>query len=95
MVINCENKIVIPGLINCHTHIGMHKQRGLSDDKSLHEWLEDVIAEEKKQTHEEMVYFADLAVKEMLSTGTTCFNEMYGLLHPVIEGVKRNHIRSI
>jgi hypothetical protein len=42
-----------------------------------------------------MVYFADLACKEMISTGTTCFNEMYGKLLPVIEGVLKNKIRSI
>ena len=93
--IDCSQKIIMPGLINCHTHIGMHKLRGYSDDKQLHKWLDEIIAEEKKLTEEEIKEYAKLAAKEMISSGTTTFNEMYGHIKSIISGISNTGIRAI
>ncbi len=46
--IHCSNKIIIPGLINTHTHVGMQSLRGICDDEELHEWLKKIVAAEKQ-----------------------------------------------
>jgi 5-methylthioadenosine/S-adenosylhomocysteine deaminase len=71
--------VLIPGLINAHTHAAMSLLRGLSDDIPLMRWLnEHIWPAEKRWVGEEFV--ADgtrLAVAEMLRGGVTCFNDMY------------------
>lgn len=93
--IDCSNKIVMPGLINLHTHIGMHSLRGICDDEELPLWLEKVVAAEKKFTSKQIQQNAEHACKEMLLSGTTTFVEMYTPIDPVIAGVKRYSIRAI
>ena len=70
---------LIPGLINAHTHAAMSLFRGIADDLPLMEWLEDHIwpAEAKWVNPEFMRDGTQLAVAEMLMSGTTCFNDMY------------------
>jgi 5-methylthioadenosine/S-adenosylhomocysteine deaminase len=71
--------ILIPGLINAHTHSPMNLMRGLADDIPLMQWLEEHIwPTERKLVNED--YVADgsrLAMAEMLRSGTTTFNDMY------------------
>jgi 5-methylthioadenosine/S-adenosylhomocysteine deaminase len=71
--------LLIPGLVNAHTHVAMTLFRGLADDLPLMTWLhEHIWPAEKRWVHEEFV--ADgtrLAVAEMVRGGTTCFNDMY------------------
>jgi 5-methylthioadenosine/S-adenosylhomocysteine deaminase len=71
--------LLIPGLINAHTHAAMSLLRGLADDLPLHEWLNDHIwPAESRWINEEFVHDgAQLAMAEMLRGGTTCFNDMY------------------
>ena len=71
--------IVIPGLVNLHTHAAMNLLRGLADDLPLMEWLEKHIwPAEAKHVSEQFVYDGTLiACAEMLRGGTTCFNDMY------------------
>lgn len=70
--------IVIPGLINTHTHAGMTLFRGLADDLPLMEWLNDHIFPAEALLNEEFVYAGSLlACLEMLKSGTTCFCDMY------------------
>ncbi len=70
---------LIPGLINCHTHAAMTLLRGIADDLPLMEWLENHIWPlEKKWMNADFVKVGtDLAIAEMLRSGTTCFNDMY------------------
>lgn len=74
-----EDHVLIPGLINCHTHAGMSLMRGLADDVALMPWLEQHIwPAEHAVVSERYVQDATLlACAEMLSGGITCFNEMY------------------
>jgi 5-methylthioadenosine/S-adenosylhomocysteine deaminase len=73
------NHALIPGLINAHTHAPMNLMRGLADDLPLKEWLEQHIwPAEAKWVSEHFVHDStQLAVAEMLRSGTTCFNDMY------------------
>ena len=70
---------LIPGLINAHTHAAMSLFRGIADDLPLMEWLEGHIwpAEAKWINPDFMRDGTQLAIAEMLLSGTTCFNDMY------------------
>jgi 5-methylthioadenosine/S-adenosylhomocysteine deaminase len=70
---------LIPGLINAHTHAAMSLFRGLSDDIALMDWLNNHIwpAESKWVSEDFVQCGTELAVAEMLRSGTTCFNDMY------------------
>ena len=70
---------LIPGLINTHTHAAMSLLRGLADDLPLMEWLEQHIwPAEQQWISEQFVHDgSQLAIAEMLRSGTTCFNDMY------------------
>lgn len=70
---------LIPGLINAHTHAAMSLFRGIADDVPLMDWLNNHIwpAEAKWVGHEFMRDGTELAIAEMLLSGTTCFNDMY------------------
>ncbi len=77
-VVDCSDKIIIPGLINSHTHAAMNLLRGVSDDKNLQEWLNEDIWPREAKINGELCYQGTLlATAEMLLTGTTCFNDMY------------------
>ena len=70
---------LMPGLINSHTHAAMNLFRGLADDLSLMDWLENHIwPAEAKHVNEAFVHTGtELAIAEMIRSGTTCFNDMY------------------
>jgi 5-methylthioadenosine/S-adenosylhomocysteine deaminase len=78
--------VLIPGLINCHTHAAMSLLRGYADDLSLMDWLHKRIwPAEKTWVREKFVEDGTrLAVAEMLLGGVTCFNDMY--FYPNIAG---------
>lgn len=78
-VVCLENHVLMPGLINCHTHAAMSLMRGLADDIALMPWLEQHIwPAEQAVVSERYVQDASLlACAEMLSGGITCFNDMY------------------
>ena len=71
--------VLIPGLINLHTHAAMALLRGLADGLPLMEWLNDHIwpAEIKHVNEDFVLDGTSLACVEMLRGGTTCFNDMY------------------
>ncbi len=74
-----DDQVLIPGLINAHTHAGMNLFRGLADDLPLMEWLNAHIwpAEQRWISEQFVRDGARHAVAEMLLSGTTCFNDMY------------------
>lgn len=80
--VQLKNHIVIPGLINLHTHTAMTLLRGLADDLPLMEWLQKHIwpAETKHATPQFVYDGTLLACSEMIRGGITCFNDMY--FHP-------------
>jgi 5-methylthioadenosine/S-adenosylhomocysteine deaminase len=74
-----DGQVLIPGLINTHGHAAMALFRGIADDLPLHTWLEQHIWPlEARFVSEEFVYQGtQLAIAEMIRSGTTCFADMY------------------
>lgn len=74
-----DNHVLIPGLVNLHTHAAMTLLRGLADDLPLMDWLKNHIwpAEEKYVSAQFVRDGTLLACAEMLRGGITCFNDMY------------------
>jgi 5-methylthioadenosine/S-adenosylhomocysteine deaminase len=77
--IDAKGKLIIPGLINGHTHIPMVLLRGLIDDVTLDDWLRKYIfpAEAKNVTEDFVRWGSRLALAEMIRGGTTTFADMY------------------
>lgn len=75
--IDLSGHILMPGLVNGHTHSAMTLMRGYSDDKDLHSWLQDVQSLEAHMTWEAVAAGLRLALVEMIRTGTTAFADMY------------------
>ncbi|KAJ5721683.1 uncharacterized protein N7483_009617 [Penicillium malachiteum] len=72
--IDCQGKIIIPGLINTHAHLVQSLLRGLAEDLPLHNWLCDTIWPLEAVFESDDGYnAARLTMAEMLKTGTTCF----------------------
>ena len=74
-----DRHLLIPGLVNAQTHAAMSLLRGLADDLPLNDWLNNHIwPAESRWVNEEFVHDGtQLAIAEMLRSGTTCFNDMY------------------
>ncbi|MDX1597895.1 MAG: TRZ/ATZ family hydrolase [Marinobacter sp.] len=77
--IDLDNHVVLPGLINMHGHAAMSLFRGMADDLPLMTWLNDHIwpAEGAFISEEFIADGTQLAMAEMLRTGTTTFSDMY------------------
>ncbi|MFQ6051254.1 MAG: amidohydrolase family protein [Candidatus Hydrothermarchaeota archaeon] len=90
-----ENKIVMPGLINTHTHLSMTLLRGIADDMPLMDWLQrEIWPREAKLTGKHCYHGALLGCLEMLKSGTTCFADMYFFMDDVAKAVKESGIRA-
>jgi 5-methylthioadenosine/S-adenosylhomocysteine deaminase len=77
-IIDARGGIILPGLINTHTHAAMTLFRGLADDLPLMSWLNDhIFPAEAKLNHEMVRVGTALACAEMILSGTTCFCDMY------------------
>ncbi len=95
-VINGTDKLVIPGLINCHTHSYMSFMRNVADDLSFMDWLFGTIDPiEQQMTDEDTYWGANLAIIEMMKSGTTCFNDMQMNIHQTTRAVKESGMRAV
>ena len=96
-----SNKLLMPGLINTHCHAAMVMLRGLGSDLPLQEWLfEKMMPVEDRFTAESIRAASELALLEMISTGTTSFCDMYFInestVLPCLEsGIKANICRPM
>jgi 5-methylthioadenosine/S-adenosylhomocysteine deaminase len=88
--------VIMPGLINAHTHASMTLFRGLADDLELMTWLNDYIFPAEKKLNREMVFWgAMLAAAEMIASGTTCFCDMYIFEDRVAQAAADCGIRAV
>ncbi len=95
-VINGEGKVLIPGLINTHTHLSMTLMRGLADDMPLNTWLNNYIWPAEVNLNGEHCYAgALLACAEMIKSGTTTLNDMYFFVDDVAKAVDESGMRGI
>ncbi len=93
---NYLEHVIMPGIINSHTHIGMNFFRGLGSDLSLMDWLHNhMFPAEKKWLSQEFVYDASLfAIAEMIRSGTTCFNDMFYFLSATADAAIHAGVRA-
>lgn len=95
-VIEGTNYLVMPGLINTHTHAGMTLLRSYADDLPLMEWLETKIwPMEDRLTGDDMYWGTMLAITEMIKSGTTTFTDMYFYMDRVAQAVQESGIRAV
>ncbi len=95
-VIDGKDRLVIPGLINCHTHSYMAFMRNVADDLSFMDWLFGTIDPiEQQMTDEDTYWGACLAIIEMMKSGTTCFNDMQMNIHQTTRAVKESGMRAV
>ncbi len=94
--INGEKKVVIPGLINMHTHAAMTLMRGIGEDMSLMDWLENTIWPVERKLDDELVYWGTkLACLEMIKSGTTTFNDQYWRIPFSVKAIEEMGLRSV
>lgn len=95
-VIDGKDRLVIPGLINCHTHSYMAFMRNVADDLAFTDWLFGTISPiEDAMTDEDAYWGANLAILEMMKSGTTCFNDMQMNIHQTTRAVKESGMRAV
>lgn len=96
LCLDLDQHVLIPGLINAHTHASMTLLRGLADDLPLMTWLQDHIwPVEARWVGPDFVNDgAQLAMAEMLRGGTTCFNDMYMFPEVVAAAARACGIRA-
>lgn len=95
-VISGENKLVIPGFVNAHTHLAMILFRGYADDIPLQRWLEEEIwPAERKLTKEDVYWASLLGIAEMIRSGTTTFADMYFYMDSVAKAVEESGMRAM
>ncbi len=88
--------LVIPGLINAHTHSYMAPLRNIADDMPFMDWLfKGVQPVEDRMTGENAYYGAMLAIIEMIMCGTTTFNDMQMHIHQTTKAVKESGMRAV
>lgn len=95
--INATGKVIIPGLINTHTHIPMTLFRGISDDLDLQDWLTKFIfPAEAKNVDEQFVRAGTrLGLAEMIRGGTTTYCDMYYFEDAIADETKKAGVRGV
>jgi len=94
-VIDAKGSVVMPGLVNTHTHAAMTLFRGYADDLQLAEWLEKHIWPAESQLRAEDVYRGSLlACLEMIRSGTTSFADMYFFMDETAKAVESSGLRA-
>jgi 5-methylthioadenosine/S-adenosylhomocysteine deaminase len=94
-VIDAKGSVVMPGLVNTHTHAAMTLFRGYADDLQLAEWLENHIWPAEAQLRAEDVYKGSLlACLEMIRSGTTSFADMYFFMDETAKAVEASGLRA-
>lgn len=93
--IDGAHSIAMPGLINTHNHAGMTLLRSFADDMELMPWLtEKIWPAEAKMTDEHIYWGSQLAIAEMIASGTTTFADMYSSMNHVAQAVAETGIRA-
>lgn len=93
-IINADNKVVIPGLINAHAHVPMSIFRETLDGYNLQDWLSKKIWPlEDKLTQEDIYYASYLTYLEMIKSGVTTINDMYFMTDEIISSALDSGIR--
>ena len=94
-IIDGKDHIAVPGMVNAHTHAAMTLLRSYADDMLLMDWLQNKIwPAEANLTDDDVYWGTQLAIVEMLKSGTTTFADMYFFMDKVAEAVAETGIRA-
>jgi 5-methylthioadenosine/S-adenosylhomocysteine deaminase len=94
--LDATDALVMPGLVNAHTHVAMTLLRGYADDKPLDAWLqEDIWPVEAELTADDIQAGAELGLVEMIRSGTTAFSDMYFHVDRIADAVDRAGLRAV
>ena len=93
-VIDAKDCVVLPGLVNAHTHVSMTLFRGFADNLQHREWTAKIQQAEMKLTPPDVRTGAYLGVLEMIKSGTTAFADMYFHMDEVAEVVRETGVRA-
>lgn len=94
-IIDGTGKIVMPGLVNAHTHVAMSLFRNYADDIPFEEWLtEKIWPLEAKLTEEQIYWGSMLGIAEMIRSGVTCFADMYFFVDQTARAAEESGIRA-
>jgi 5-methylthioadenosine/S-adenosylhomocysteine deaminase len=94
-IINAKNKIVMPGLINSHTHCAMTLMRNRSNDLPLERWLQEgIFPIEANLTYRDVYCGAMLGIAEMIKNGITAYLDMYYIHEASLEAIANTGIRA-
>jgi 5-methylthioadenosine/S-adenosylhomocysteine deaminase len=93
-VVDASGCIVMPGLINCHTHVAMSLMRSVADDVKLDKFLDKTFAIDAKRTPEDVAVGATLGCLEMARSGTTTFVDMYYSEDAIAKSVEEVGLRG-
>jgi 5-methylthioadenosine/S-adenosylhomocysteine deaminase len=95
-VLDAKGGLIMPGLINCHTHAAMTLMRGMADDLPLETWLNEHIFPAETKLKDEAVYRgARLACAEMIKNGVTSFCDMYLFAPQVARAAADSGLRAV
>ncbi len=95
-IINFSKGLIIPGLVNAHSHISMSIFRGIAEDLPLMTWLRDYIFPVEAKLKREWVYWgAKLSLIEMIRSGITLFCDMYIFEPEVIKATQEAGLRAL
>ncbi|WP_134671044.1 amidohydrolase [Halorussus marinus] len=93
--LDAGDSLVIPGLVNAHTHVAMTLLRGYADDKELDAWLrEDIWPVEAALTGDDVRAGTELGLVEMIRSGTTAFADMYFHVPEIAAAVEEAGLRA-
>lgn len=94
-IVDGKNKVLMPGLINAHTHCGMTILRNYANDLNLEEWLfNNILPAEEKFLPKDIYWGTLLGISEMIKTGTTAFLDMYLHMEQVAKAVSDTGIKA-
>ncbi len=96
-IVDAKETIIIPGLVNAHTHAAMTLFRGFADDMPLKEWLFNrIFPAEIRFLSTETVYWGSLlGCLEMIASGTTCFVDGYFFQDETVRAVNKSGLRAL
>ncbi len=95
-VIDGSDKLLMPGLINGHTHLGMSYFRNLADDMNLQRWLNEKIWPLEAHLQPEDIYWGSLlSMIEIIKSGGTAFCDMYDYMHEVGKAADKIGMRGV
>ncbi|MBI4210809.1 MAG: amidohydrolase [Candidatus Diapherotrites archaeon] len=93
--LDCSRKIVMPGLVNTHTHLGMHSLRGKCDDRELLDWLAEIWPLERKLTPRQVKQNTLDGLREAIRFGTTAIYDSYRFPEHRLEAFAQTGVRGL